>query len=327
MKIILLAFILSSILSVIFGAIFIPILRKFKARQTVLKYVETHKGKNGTPTMGGLFFIVSSCIIFIALGGLNGRIGVVSLCIGLAFMVVGFIDDFIKIKFKRKEGLTAIQKILFQTSIAVLAGVFAYLNGLTIFYVPFTKTTIDLGVFSILLIVLIFLATTNSVNLTDGLDGLAGNVSVIYLIFISVIISIQINNFKHYYLDKYEYNNLILLSTTLIGALFGFLLFNTNKASVFMGDTGSLSLGGFIAGISIFSSNSLFIPLLGITFVCSSVSVILQVARFKKSGKRFFLMAPIHHHFQMKGLSETKIAYLYSFITCIIGALLVIFYL
>ncbi len=327
MKIKLIALILSAFLSVVAGLFGIPLLKKLNAGQTVLKYVEEHKGKNGTPTMAGLFFILSACIIFLIFGGYKGRIGVVCMAMGLGFMLVGFLDDFIKIRFARNEGLTAVQKIIFQLSIAILAGIFAYVNGITEFYVPFVKKTVDLGVFSIVLIVLIFIAMTNSVNLTDGMDGLAGSTSIVYLVFIIALIFIEKNNFTSLYLSDGEFDSLILLCFCLVGAVGGFLIFNVNKAKVFMGDTGSLSLGGFMASISIFSSNSLFIPLLGIMFVLSSLSVILQVLRFKKSGKRFFLMAPIHHHFQMKGMTEAQISYFYSFITCIIGVVVIIFYI
>jgi phospho-N-acetylmuramoyl-pentapeptide-transferase len=317
----------SLLLSLTCGFIVIPLLRKIKAGQTVLKYVESHKEKNGTPTMGGLFFIIPSCIIFFIFGGLNGRIATVSLSIGIAFLLVGFLDDFIKIKFKRNEGLKAYQKIIFQFAIAVLSGVFAFVNGITVFHLPFCGRSINLGVFTIPVIALVFIAITNSVNLTDGLDGLAGSVSVVYLFFITILISLQCSSFKSMYFKPDEYEKLNVLSACLIGGILAFLVFNTPKAKVFMGDTGSLSLGGFIGAISVFSSNSFFIPVIGIMFVISSISVIIQVAYYKKTRKRVFLMAPLHHHFQLKGYSETKISYLYSLITALFGLLSILIYL
>ena len=313
----------SLVFSFFLGLLIIPLLRRFKAGQPILKYVEIHKDKSGTPTMGGLFFILSAVLSFTIFGGFSGRVATVTTCIGLAFMLVGFMDDFIKIKFRKNQGLTAMQKIIFQTGIAIVAGFFAYENGLTVLFVPFTKNSVDFGAWTIVFVAIIFLAITNSVNLTDGLDGLAGSVSTVCIIAITVLISVQIKNGEKILLTKSEYINLFTLNFCLIGGILGFLIFNTSKASVFMGDTGSLALGGFLGGISIFSSNSLFIPVIGIMFVVSSISVIMQVLRFKKSGKRFFLMAPLHHHFQLKGHSESRITFAYSLITAIMGAVVV----
>ncbi len=309
------------------GLIVIPLLKKLHAGQTVLKYVESHKGKDGTPTMGGLFFIVSASVVFVIFGGLTSKIATVALLIGLAFLAVGFIDDFIKVKFKQNEGLKAYQKIIFQLAIAGFAGVFCYFNGITVFYLPFVKNSVDFGIITIPFVALIFIAITNSVNLTDGLDGLAGSVSLVYLMGMVALIFTEISLFNHLYVKTEEYWALILLAFCLMGAITGFLVFNVNKAKVFMGDTGSLSLGGFLGAISIFSSNSLFIIFIGIMFVCSSVSVIIQVLHFKRTKKRVFLMAPLHHHFQMKGYSEAQISFCYSVITGIMGVIAVIFYL
>lgn len=318
-----LACISSVTLSVALGYVLIPLLRKIKAGQQILKYVQTHKDKNGTPTMGGLFFIASAVIIFIIFGGLNGRVGTVAMAIGLAFMLVGFIDDFIKVKLHRNEGLKAYQKILFQIGIAVLAGVFSYVNGITSFNIPFTYEKIDLGWWTVPIVALIFIAITNSVNLTDGLDGLAGSVSGAYLICMVALMSVQYGKYSANFINKSEYESLLLLSTCLIGAILGFLVFNTNKAKVFMGDTGSLSLGGFLGSISIFSLNSFFIPIIGIMFALSSISVIVQVLHYKRRKRRVFLMAPLHHHFQLKGYTEAQITYCYSLITLLIGGVCV----
>lgn len=308
------------------GLICIPVLRKMKAGQPILKYVKTHEMKNGTPTMGGLFFILPLSAVFFAFNGLSSRIATVSVAIGLFYMLIGFLDDFLKIKLKHNEGLKPYQKIIFQTAIAFLAGAFAFMNGLSVIYIPFVKTTVDIGYFIIFAVAFIFIAITNSVNLTDGLDGLAGSVSVFYAIFIVAIISLE-KGFGAQYLKADEYNGISLLSFALIGAIIGFLIFNVPKAKVFMGDTGSLSLGAFLGALSSFSGNILFIPILGAAFVWSSLSVIIQVVHFKRTKKRVFLMAPFHHHLQMKGLSETQISFYYSVFTVITGTVSVIFYL
>lgn len=308
------------------GLICIPVLRKMKAGQPILKYVKTHEMKNGTPTMGGLFFILPLSAVFFAFNGLSSRIATVSVAIGLFYMLIGFLDDFLKIKLKHNEGLKPYQKIIFQTAIAFLAGAFAFMNGLSVIYIPFVKTTVDIGYFIIFAVAFIFIAITNSVNLTDGLDGLAGSVSVFYAIFIVAIVSLE-KSFGAQYLKADEYNGISLLSFALIGAIIGFLIFNVPKAKVFMGDTGSLSLGAFLGALSSFSGNILFIPILGAAFVWSSLSVIIQVVHFKRTKKRVFLMAPFHHHLQMKGLSETQISFYYSVFTVITGTVSVIFYL
>ena len=324
MKELILIALASLFLTLIFGVIIIPILRRFKAGQTILKYVKTHENKNGTPTMGGLFFIIPAVVVLFLFD--KGKLASVSAVIGLAFTCVGFIDDFIKIKFKRNEGLTARQKIVFQGLIAIVAGVFCYENGITRFYVPFTKESLNLGVFTIPFVAVIFIATTNCVNLTDGLDGLAGTSCAVYFIFLAVLIFAQTETAGKMLFQIEEYSALKTLCVSLFGALLGFLVFNTNKASVFMGDTGSLALGGFVAGISIFSSNALFIPIIGITFVLSGISVIVQVFVYKRTKKRVLLMAPLHHHFQLKGYAESKITYAYALITAVLGALSVLPY-
>ena len=181
MKTYLIAIIISTLLSILSGVVVIPLLKRLKAGQPILKYVEAHKEKNGTPTMGGLFFIVPSVLVFFLLGG-SGRMAIVAIAVGLAFMIVGFLDDFLKIKLRQNEGLKAYQKIVFQLSLSILVGVFCYLNGITIFYIPLINITINLGVFTIVVVALIFVAVTNSVNLTDGLDGLSSSVSVWYIL-------------------------------------------------------------------------------------------------------------------------------------------------
>ncbi|MDE7454132.1 MAG: phospho-N-acetylmuramoyl-pentapeptide-transferase [Clostridia bacterium] len=293
--------------------IILPILRRLKAGQYILGYVKEHKNKSGTPTMGGLAFIAAIIVAgFCFYGFKNVRVNL-TLAVTAGFTVVGFLDDFLKIYRKDNGGLKPYQKIIFQVAIATVAAVFCYLNDLCYLYLPFAGgKTVYIGWGIIPLVILIFTATVNCVNLTDGLDGLAGGTSMTYLFIIGLMLSVQS--------DKSS-----LLCFISVGALAAFLLFNANKASVFMGDTGSLALGGFISCVSVFSGNSLYIPLLGIMFVISGISVIVQVIYYKRTRRRVFLMAPLHHHFQMKGYTECKITYAYVLITALVGILSLLF--
>ena len=319
--------ILSTILTIISGKVAIPLLRRLKAGQPIYEYVETHKDKKGTPTMGGLFFIIPSVISFLIFSGFKSKTAIFSTSIGLGFMLVGFLDDFIKIRLKRNQGLKAYQKIIFQLVISILAGVYVYVNGYLDFNLPFSTKSISLGVFTIPFVALIFVATTNCVNLTDGLDGLATTTSISTFSILSALILLQINIIPSSFLNKEEITPLVLLSFSLLGGCLGFLKYNVSKAKVFMGDTGSLSLGAFIASIAIFSGNALFIPLLGIMFVITGISVIIQVLYYKKTKKRIFLMAPLHHHLELKGKSESEIGYLYFLISTLVGLLCISIYL
>lgn len=327
MKELFIALLITLFLTIICGYVFIPILKRLKAGQTILGYVKEHEKKNGTPTMGGLFFIIPTSIVFLIFGGGKSQVSLVALAVGLAFLIVGFLDDFIKVHYRKNQGLKAYQKIIFQFSIAIIVGIYSYNNGITTFYLPFINRELDLGIFSIPTIIIILLAITNSVNLTDGLDGLAGQVSFVYLAFLCALVFAQYETLKVIYLGVEEYHDLLLLSFSLMGGILGFLLFNVSRAKVFMGDTGSLALGGFLGVISIFTENAFFIPLLGIMFVMSSISVIVQVAHYKRTKKRVFLMSPLHHHFQLKGYTETQIGYAYSLITAVCGLIALSSYL
>ncbi|MBE5744461.1 MAG: phospho-N-acetylmuramoyl-pentapeptide-transferase [Clostridiales bacterium] len=327
MKTQILCFIISSLITLIVGLAFLPFLKKLKLKQPILKYVDEHKSKSGTPTMGGLFFIVGAIFTFLIFNKDSGKLSNLTIAITLGFMVVGFIDDFLKIKYKHNEGLSVVQKLLFQVIVSIIASYFSYRSGLDFLYLPFSKKTISLGAYVVILNVFVFIATVNSVNLTDGLDGLCSSVSLIIFIALAVIISLQSRAYGERYINQGEYSSLALLSTCFAGGLLGFLLLNTNRASIFMGDTGSLSLGGAISTLAVLSGNTLLIPIVGICYITSSVSVIIQVAYYKKTKKRVFLMAPIHHHFQEKGYSESKIAYAYSFITIILSLSIIIVFM
>lgn len=283
--------------------------RKLKFSQTILHYVEKHKGKSGTPTMGGLIFILAGVVSFAIFAGGETLFAWLSLAIMSAYGLIGFLDDFIKIKFKQNKGLSPWQKIFGQVGIAIIVGVFVYLNVGT--SIDFFGSTINLGWGIIPFAIFVFLAITNSVNLTDGLDGLAGGVSAVYFLFFGAILTLS---------TVKEMQNLALVCFAMFGAIVGFLAINTFPAKIFMGDTGSLALGGFIASISIFSGKVLLMPIMGIMFVLSAVSVILQVAYFKKTRKRIFLMAPLHHHFEKKGVNENRIVTIYIVVTGIISA-------
>lgn len=312
------------IISLIISPFVIKLTKKLKASQPLYEYVDMHTSKSGTPTMGGIIFLVA--IIFSSLFFCGGSFQLTLVCLGvfLSFGLVGFIDDFLKIKHKHNMGLKAYQKVIFQLAISLIVSVFAYSNGLigSSLYLPFFNYEINLGIFYIPFTVLVFLAVTNSVNLTDGLDGLAGGVSLAYVISFSLIfftIFSALKNLGTSQLLISEYTNLSYILAGTIGSLLGYLLFNSFPAKIFMGDTGSLALGGLIACLNIFTKQTLLLPILGVMFVVSSVSVILQVIKFKLTKKRIFLMAPYHHHLEKKGMHESKIVSVYIIVTIIVG--------
>lgn len=315
MKISLLALIAAFFLSLCFCALLIPLLRKMKAGQNILSYVKEHKNKNGTPTMGGLAFVLAAVFTAVCFIKEAGRITVLSIAIGLAYMIVGLLDDCLKWKKKENMGLTALQKFLFQLAIALFAGIFCFRSGLTSIYLPFTKYALDIGFWVLPLTAFVFIATVNAVNLTDGLDGLAAGASAPFFATVGILIALQNGAFA-----------ITTLCFCIVGALFAYLLFNVSPATVFMGDTGSLALGGFAACVSVFTGNTLYIAVIGLPFVLSVLSVIVQVLYYKATGgKRIFLMAPLHHHFQEKGFSESKIAFSYSVATLLLGVICIIF--
>ncbi len=314
MKTYLLAAIAAFGLSFVFLLVLIPVLRRIKVGQNILSYVTEHKSKGGTPTMGGIAFVLASVITAIFFIREASRDTLLILLIGLSYMIVGLLDDFLKRVHKENLGLRAWQKLLFQLAIALFCGVYCLRTGKTEVYLPFVDKRVTIGWWTLPLTVLTFVATVNAVNLTDGLDGLAASASVPFFTALAVMIHLQ--------------NGLETTSTIcfcLVGALVAYLCFNLPPASVFMGDTGSLSLGGFAAAIAVFSGNALYILILGACFVFSVISVVLQVIYYKATGgKRIFLMSPAHHHFQQKGYSETRISYAYFTVTLLLGTLCVI---
>ena len=306
----------------------ISFIKREKVGQVILNYVEEHRYKVGTPTMGGIIFLISISIVsFICFTG-SSHLAKMTIFIFLAFGLVGFLDDFIKFKFNRNLGLKAYQKIIFQLLISVAIGFYVYKSEYVggILVVPFTKYVIDIDYWIIPLVAIIYLATTNSVNLTDGLDGLATSTTFSYmLVFVPLMLVLLQTIFIGFdEVQMSELFNILIVCAVTIGAMLSFLVFNCFPAKIFMGDTGSLAIGSLVASVAVFSRLDLYIPIIGIMFVASSVSVILQVAYYKLTKKRIFLMAPLHHHFQMHGVHEVRITTIYSLITAFVGAIVII---
>ncbi|MBR5583929.1 MAG: phospho-N-acetylmuramoyl-pentapeptide-transferase [Lachnospiraceae bacterium] len=305
--------IISFLISVALGPVIIPFLRKLKFGQTVRDDgPQSHLKKNGTPTMGGLIFLISvivtSCIY---VKDYPQIIPILFVTVG--FGVIGFLDDYIKIVLKRSEGLTPSQKMLGQILVTGVFAVYMYkFSGISMeMIVPFFKNvTLDLGFLTIPVMFLAIIGTVNGVNFTDGLDGLATSVTVMVAIFFGVV-ALGVGS------------GVWPIACAVIGALVGFLLFNVHPASVFMGDTGSLALGGFVAAIAYMLQMPIFILIVGLIYWIEIFSVIIQVGYFKIShGKRIFRMAPIHHHFELGGWSETKVVAVFTIVTamlCLIG--------
>ncbi len=317
-------------ISLIATWLLLPLLKRGKARQQILHYVAEHNAKNGTPTMGGIGFILAITLCGFIFCDLKIRGTAVILCVFVGYGIVGFLDDFIKIKFRRNMGLKAYQKLVVQLAIAVLVALFVQSDVAigSVLRVPFFGSQIDLGGWIVPFVIFVYLACTNGVNLTDGIDGLAASTTICYLFGTILLLNKELNYLSSVG-DTYAYNQtqqVVKLCYICIGALFAFLLFNCNNAKVFMGDTGSLALGAMVACSAIFTRMTLFIPLVGIMFVISCISVIIQVVYFKlTNGKRIFLMSPYHHHLQKKGFSEPRICTIYCAITLCITLLLAAF--
>lgn len=303
------AFALSALLS----AAALPALKKLKAAQTVLGYVEKHAKKSGTPTMGGIAFVLATAIVVFVF--CDSHVAKVAAGAMLGFGLIGFLDDAIKVLFRRNLGLKAYQKIVGQAGVTAIMVAYGYRQGGgTVAHIPFAGMDVDLGVWYIPLAALAYLGTVNCVNLTDGLDGLAAGTGTVYFAVMGVICTMTAATTA-------ADGDLALMSFVLAGALTAFLWFNSNPARMFMGDTGSLALGGAAASVSILSHNIFLIPLVGIMYVVSGISVIVQVVSFKLTGKRVFAMAPFHHHLEYRGVKESKIVAEYTIVTAVAGAL------
>lgn len=317
-----LVILIAFLVAAINGIFMIPLLHRLKFGQEIREEgPKWHKKKSGTPTMGGFIFIISQIVavtagIFIFgihkdMAVLKGVI-VVTLA-ALGFGVIGFIDDYIKVILKRNLGLKAGQKFSLQCIVALLFAVWLVSGGIidTTIDIPFFDYSLTLPYWVYVpFIIIVMLAAVNSVNLTDGLDGLASCITLVVSIFYCIISS-QVGS-----------SAIVLTSSALIGGLVGFLIYNKFPAKVFMGDTGSLFLGGAVAAMAIYMKNPVLLLIVGFVYVAEALSVILQVAWFKKTGKRIFKMSPIHHHFEMCGWSEVKIVAVFSLVTaalCVVG--------
>ncbi len=324
------AFLVSMSVGLAIAPLFIYLMKKVKAKQRILSYVTQHKEKDGVPTMGGVVFILSATVGFFLFRSERSTLATVAYAAFVSYGLIGLLDDGIKVFFKRNLGLRAYQKIISQAVVALLLTYFCYTNeyiGSEI-YIPFTGQTKIISYWCIPLCLTIFLATTNAVNLTDGLDGLAGSVCAIYLFFIGVFIWKFIVSKEDVgsVLWAQEGWSVLVLCAAVVGGIASFLWFNTNRARIFMGDTGSLALGGICAILPVLIKNPFLIAFVGITFVVSVISVIVQVIVFKWKKKRVFLMAPLHHHLEMKGYKEPAVVSFYSLITVFFGAVALLFW-
>ena len=295
-------------ISALLGPVVIPFLRKLKVGQTERKELESHLKKNGTPTMGGIMILAS--IIITSLFYVKDYPKIIPiLFMTVGFGVIGFLDDYLKVVLRRSDGLLAWQKMILQI---IVTGVFAvymvkYSGVALTMLIPFSGGKyLDLGWLAIPVLFFAVVGTVNGTNFTDGLDGLASSVTIMVATFFSVV-AIGTNA------------GIAPITCAVVGALLGFLLFNVYPAKVFMGDTGSLALGGFVAATAYMLQMPIFLLIVGLIYLVEVLSVIIQVTYFKKTGgKRIFRMAPIHHHFELGGWSETRVVAVFSIVTAIL---------
>ncbi|TCS80860.1 phospho-N-acetylmuramoyl-pentapeptide-transferase [Pectinatus cerevisiiphilus] len=292
------AAILSAIVVLICGPKLIPELHKLKFGQSIRQEgPKSHQIKSGTPTMGGIMIVIGIIIGTVAFAHMSVEIWLAFLTM-LGYFCIGFIDDYIKVVLKRNLGLKARQKFLGQLIIALLVTYLGIHNGVldTSLWLPILNVNVNIGLFYYVLVWFVFVGTTNAINLTDGLDGLAAG-AVAIAAFAYALICI--------YLNKIDLAVFCLACT---GALVGFLKFNKHPAKIFMGDTGSLALGGVISAVAVLTRTELLLIIIGGLFVIEALSVIIQVVSFHcRHGKRVFLMSPLHHHFELKGWPEVKV--------------------
>ncbi len=300
--------IVSFAISALLGPIVIPFLRRLKVGQTERKELKSHLKKNGTPTMGGLMILASIIITSVFYVKDYPKI-VPILFMTVGFGVIGFLDDYLKVVLRRSDGLLAWQKMLCQIVVTTVFAVYmgCYSDVPLTMLIPFSGGKyLDLGWGAFPVLYLAVIGTVNGTNFTDGLDGLASSVTIMVATFFSVV-AIGTNA------------GIAPITCAVVGALLGFLLFNVYPASVFMGDTGSLALGGFVVSAAYMMQMPLFIVIVGLIYLVEVLSVIIQVTYFKKTGgKRIFRMAPIHHHFELGGWSETRVVAVFSITTAIL---------
>lgn len=318
----------SFIMATVLGPIVIPWLKRMKFGQTIYDLgPESHKKKQGVPTMGGIIFFIAAFVctlIFSIKSGANIALLVMALLPMVGFGAVGFVDDFIKVKLKRSLGLTPKQKLIPQIVIAIALSVWAYLTpeiGSKLI-VPFVNWEWDLGIIYIPVMVFILVGTVNSANLLDGLDGLCAGCSLFDFITMMLICLLMASTGGAM---SNDYMNMAIFAAAMSGALLGFLRFNSHPAGVFMGDVGSFTIGGALMGLMLVTRLSLLLPIIALAMMMSSVSDLIQFAYFRAThGKRFFKMAPLHHHFELSGMPETRVVSMYYIVTvclCLVALL------
>jgi len=296
----------ATVCTIILGMVSIPLLKKHKARQAIREEgPKSHRVKAGTPTMGGLFLILSGVIVILG-NGLIDKTVLWLLFVMIGHGILGFLDDFIKAEKKRNLGLTAKQKIMGQLILSIIFcfGCVEMLHLPCAISIPFTAADISIGWLYYPFVILVIVGASNAVNLTDGLDGLAsGCCTVAFMAYAAFC----------YMNGLYDIAAFIII---MAGCCIGFLFFNYHPAKIFMGDTGSLALGGALAGIAVMTRTELLLVVLGMVFVVEALSVIIQVASFKLYGKRVFKMSPLHHHFELSGWSEVNVVWLFWGFEC-----------
>ena len=304
-----LAIMIGFISSAIFGLIMIPILKKMNVRQRINVFLEEkHKDKQGIPTTGGLIFIIPTLLSTVGLLlfdkiKYSSNLLIVLLVFGL-YGILGFIDDFLSIRKKTNEGLTVIQKLIGQLVISIIFFIIFIKNGgETVLNIYTLGIKIDMGFLYGLFILFILIASSNAVNLTDGLDGLAGGLSVMSFLAFALI--------SYGSTWVLGYADIAIFCFILVGALMGFLLYNTHPARVFMGDTGSLALGGTLASVAVITNHEFTLVIVAGVFVIETLVCLIQIISGKFFGKRVFLMAPLHHHFEKLGWDERDIVKLF----------------
>jgi phospho-N-acetylmuramoyl-pentapeptide-transferase len=302
----LISLVLSMVAAVMIGPYIIDKLRSFKFGQNVrLDGPKSHLTKQGIPSMGGFIFLSVLTLVGMILSGFDFKVAFMIL-VTLSFALIGFLDDYLKVKKKSSDGLSAKNKMLYLLIFGLLAGSVLYYGfDYKSLMIPFINYEIHLGLLYILFVVIFFAAATNAVNLTDGIDGLSSTVTIIVVMFYALV-SWRSGD-----------REVFFFALTLIGGLLGFLYFNKYPAKVFMGDTGSLALGGAVGIMALMTRTELLLILVGLIYVVETLSVIIQVLYFKKTGKRFFKIAPIHHHFEALGWKENKVVVVFALVTLI----------
>jgi phospho-N-acetylmuramoyl-pentapeptide-transferase len=312
---------ISFLAAIALGPVLIPWLKRMKFGQTIYELgPESHKKKQGVPTMGGIIFLIPMLVVTLIMSEGNSRWDYlpVALIATLGFGLIGFVDDFIKVRKKRSLGLTPMQKIVPQVMLSIAFSVWAYTEPSvgSKWIVPFTTIEWDLGIWYIPMMVFVMVATVNSSNLLDGLDGLLSGCALIDFITLALILMLLAASGAP---GSGNLTNLMLFSGATAGALLGFLRYNSYPAGVFMGDVGSFTIGGALVAVTTLTRLSLLIPIIALAMVMSSLSDIIQISYFKAThGKRVFKMAPLHHHFELSGMPETRIVSMYMIVTALL---------